>query len=78
MPVLLTNVEHWRDRAEEAHTLAAQARDPNVRRTLLDIAQGYEKLAAQAERWQEKERSKAKQVTEGRSAPGEAADMSDN
>jgi hypothetical protein len=41
--------EYWRERAEEARAQASQMRDPSARRTLLEIAENYEQLAAQAE-----------------------------
>jgi hypothetical protein len=49
MPARL-GAEYWRERAEEARTQADQMRDPDARRTLLEIAENYEQLAEQAER----------------------------
>ena len=40
---------HWRDRAEEARTQAAEMRDPRAKEDLLDIAENYDQLAEQAE-----------------------------
>jgi hypothetical protein len=45
---LLNNVEHWRDRAEEARVHAEQLTDPEARRMMLDIAKSYERLAERA------------------------------
>ena len=41
--------EYWRNRAEEARAQASQMRDPSASRTLLEIAENYDQLAAQAE-----------------------------
>jgi hypothetical protein len=49
MPTKL-GAEYWHERAEEARAHAEQMSDPAARRTLLDIAENYEQLAAQAER----------------------------
>jgi hypothetical protein len=49
MPAKL-GTEYWRERAEEARAQAEQVADPTAKRTLLDIAENYEQLAAQAER----------------------------
>lgn len=38
-------VPPWRERAEEARTIAEQMRDPDARRTMLLIAENYEALA---------------------------------
>jgi hypothetical protein len=45
----MIDAKGWRDRAEEARTHAEQMRDPIARRTLLKIAEEYEKLANKAE-----------------------------
>ena len=42
--------DYWRERAEEARAQADQMRDLGARKTLLEIADNYEQLAAQAER----------------------------
>ena len=41
---------YWRSRAEEARTMPEQMNDPDAKRTLLDIAAGYDRLALRAER----------------------------
>jgi uncharacterized protein YjiS (DUF1127 family) len=46
---LVNDAAHWRVRAREARALAEQMDDPCSRRTMLVIAQDYEKLAARAE-----------------------------
>jgi len=43
------NPEHWRARAKEARTLAESLGDAECRRTMLQVADDYEKLAARAE-----------------------------
>ncbi len=49
MPMRL-GADYWRERAEEARVQADLMRDPNARKTLLDIADNYDQLADQAER----------------------------
>jgi hypothetical protein len=41
--------QHWRQRAEEARAVAEQMADPEARRMMLNIADGYDKLAQRAE-----------------------------
>ena len=45
----LNDFEYWRDRAEEARVHAEHFRDPATRRMMLDIAEGYERVARLAE-----------------------------
>jgi hypothetical protein len=45
----LNDPEHWRDRAQEAHTRADQLDDPQSKSAMLRIAQDYELLAKRAE-----------------------------
>jgi hypothetical protein len=45
---LLDRPEHWRRRAEQARTIAEQLSDPESKRTMLRIAEDYERLAEQA------------------------------
>ena len=57
MPLsLLDDPEHWRGRAEEARTLADQLSDTESKRTILRIADDYERLAEHAKRRAEKQR----------------------
>ena len=49
MPSPLGDPEYWRSRAEEARAQADQMRDPDAKRTLLNIAKNYDQLAEQAE-----------------------------
>jgi hypothetical protein len=51
---------HWRVRAEEARTLADEMSDEISRKMMLQIAEGYERLAKRAE-----ERAKKKREDEG-------------
>lgn len=46
--------KYWRERAEEARAQAEEMHDPKAKRTLLGIAESYEKLAEQAEAFQYK------------------------
>jgi hypothetical protein len=55
MPPLLHNAKHWRDRADEARSVASNLHDPETRRMMLGIAEAYEKLALRAEQ-REKEK----------------------
>jgi hypothetical protein len=46
---LLNDAKHWRDRAEEARTVADGLRDPETKRLMMGIAENYERLALRAE-----------------------------
>jgi hypothetical protein len=49
MSDLLNNPESWRQRAAEARAIASGMTDPNAKRTMLGVAQSYERLAERAE-----------------------------
>jgi hypothetical protein len=46
---ILDDPEHWRQRAEEARSIADQLSDPESKRTILRIANDYERMAEHAE-----------------------------
>ena len=48
MKTLLDDVEHWWSRAEETRTIAEIMTDPEARRIMFDIAEGYDRLAQRA------------------------------
>jgi hypothetical protein len=48
MPSLLDNSGHWHQRAQETRRLAETVDDPEAKRTLLKIAEEYERLAERA------------------------------
>jgi len=45
----LSDSRYWRERAEEATTMAEAMRDPVARQLMLDVATEYLELAQQAE-----------------------------
>jgi hypothetical protein len=50
MPASFINdPEHWRQRAEEARTVAEQMNEPQSKEAMLRIAKDYEHLAERAE-----------------------------
>jgi hypothetical protein len=49
-PERINDPEHWRRRAEEAHTIAEQMIDRDAIATMLHVAEEYEDLAQKAER----------------------------
>jgi hypothetical protein len=42
MSSLINDPQHWRERTKEARDLAEQMTDPEARRTMLSICEGYE------------------------------------
>ena len=46
----INDPKHWRERAEEARTVADQTNDEGSKRSMLRIAKDYEELAKRAER----------------------------
>ncbi len=48
MPI--DNPEYWRSRAEEARALAEMLEDPEAKRMMMDVVEGYERLAEYAVR----------------------------
>jgi len=48
--MVLRNSGEWRQMAEQARVIAADMDDAEARRTMLEIAAGYDRLAARSER----------------------------
>ena len=45
---MMDDPAHWRQRAQEARTEADKMADPDAKRTLLEIAEAFERLAVLA------------------------------
>ena len=45
----INHPEYWRRRAEEARALAKMLEDPEARRMMMGVVEGYERLAEYAE-----------------------------
>jgi predicted Rossmann-fold nucleotide-binding protein len=50
---LLNDPKHWRDRAEEARTMAERMMDDYAKEAMMRIADEYDRLADQAEQRQQ-------------------------
>jgi len=48
MDRLINNEDHWRERAKEARKLAEKMDDAEAKRTMLAIAESYDRLAERA------------------------------
>jgi hypothetical protein len=48
-PSLLDDPAHWRRRAAESRSIADQLDDPAQKKTMLEIAECYDRLAARVE-----------------------------
>ena len=46
---VLDEPQHWLDRVEEMRRLAVDMREPEARRMMLSVAEGYDKLAQRAQ-----------------------------
>jgi hypothetical protein len=49
MSDLLKDPKHWRARADEARRMANQLADPEAKKTMIGIADSYDRLALRAE-----------------------------
>jgi hypothetical protein len=46
---MLENPGYWRSRAEDARSIANESQNPKIKRTMLDVAAGYDRMAQHAE-----------------------------
>ena len=49
MASLLNNSKHWRDRAQEARAIADETDNELIRRSMLGIAEEYERVTEKAD-----------------------------
>ena len=49
-PSLQDDPKHWRQLAQDARATADQLDDPDAKKTMLEIAEGYDQLASSAEK----------------------------
>jgi hypothetical protein len=49
MSRIIDSPKHWRNRAKEKRALAGKVDDPKTKRALLEVADGYDRLAQRAE-----------------------------
>jgi hypothetical protein len=49
MPIIYGTAEHWLERAREAREMAAQMKDGDAKRAMIEVADGFEKVAKRAE-----------------------------
>jgi hypothetical protein len=50
MPRRQSTAEHWRERAEEARSIAETMRDEGARKAMFQVADGYEAMAERVEK----------------------------
>ena len=48
MPLIHNDPEHWHERAAEARALAEKISDPEGKKAMIEIAEKYDRVAAQA------------------------------
>jgi len=46
---MLENPGYWRSCAEDARSIANESQNPKIKRTMLDVAAGYDRMAQHAE-----------------------------
>ena len=57
-PSLQDDPKHWCQLAQEARATAEQLDDPDAKKTMLEIAEGYDQLASSAEKRMASKRGK--------------------
>lgn len=48
LPPIVYDIKHWRDRADEARQMADHITDPAAKDAMLQVADGYDRLAERA------------------------------